>query len=390
MIPRLLTDRINWALEHFPAVGLVGARQVGKTTLAQMVAESFPRESVYLDLERAADYSLLSEPEQYLSMHADQLVIIDEIQTHPELFPELRGLIDRDRRTGRFLLLGSSSPALKRQSGESLAGRISYHELTGLLSDELDYGVESRNMLWLRGGFPDSCLAVNDEVSIAWREGFIQTYLQRDLSMMGYDVRTPAITMRRFWRMLAHCHGQFANMRQFASNLDLSWQTIRKYADMLEETFMIRQLPPFFANLKKRLVKTPRIYLRDSGVLHRLLDIGSMDALMSHPVLGASWEGFCIEQILARAPSGWMASFYRTQAGAEIDLILEPQAFQPPIAVEFKYSLAPKLTKGFWSAHSDLKPRASFVVYPGQESYPIANGVQAIPLTEINRLWTNA
>ena len=385
-----MTDRINWSLEHFPAVGLVGARQVGKTTLAQMLAESFPRECVYLDLERAADYSLLSEPEQYLSMHADKLVIIDEVQTHPGLFPELRGLIDRDRRAGRFLLLGSSRPALKRQSGESLAGRISYHELTGLLLDELDRGAGTRRMLWLRGGFPDSFLAADDEVSLAWREDFIQTYLQRDLSVMGYDVRTPAITMRRFWQMLAHCHGQFVNTRQFASNLDLSWQTIRKYADMLEETFMIRQLPPFFANLKKRLVKTPKIYLRDSGILHRLLDIGSLDALMGHPVLGASWEGFCIEQILARAPGGWLASFYRTQAGAEIDLILESQSRQAPIAVEFKYSLTPKLTRGFWVAHGDLKPRASFVVYPGRESYPLGDGVLAIPLTEISRIWAEA
>ena len=309
MIARLLTDRINWSLEHFPAVGLVGARQVGKTTLAQMIAESFPGQCVYLDMERAADYSLLSEPEQYLSIHADKLVIIDEVQTHPGLFPELRGLIDRDRRAGRFLLLGSSSPILKRQSGESLAGRISYHELTGLLLDELDSGTESLRILWLRGGFPDSFLADDDEVSIVWREDFIQTYLQRDLSLMGYDVRTPAMTMQRLWRMLGHYHGQFINTRQFASNLDLSWQTIRKYVDMLEETFMIRQLPPFFANLKKRLVKTPKIYLRDSGVLHRLLDIGSFDALLSHPVLGASWEGFASNRYSLRYPTiGWRAS----------------------------------------------------------------------------------
>lgn len=382
-----MTNRICWALEHFPAVGLVGARQVGKTTLAKMLADSLPGECIYLDLERSVDYAILDEPEHYLSANADKLVIIDEVQVRGKLFPELRSLIDRHRKPGRFLLLGSSSPTMKRQSGESLAGRISYYELTGLLLAELDATVENRDTLWVRGGFPDSYLAATNDVSIAWRENFIQTYLQRDLAMMGYNIRTPAVTLRRFWQMLAHYHGQTPNTRRIASGLDLSWQTIRKYLDMLEETFMIRQLYPYHTNLKKRLVKTPKLYLRDTGLLHTLLEIGTFDNLMGHPVLGASWEGFCLEQILTQAPGGWGASFYRTQSGAEIDLILEPQPFQPPIAVEFKHSLTPKLTKGFWSAHGDIKPRKSFIIYPGKKQFSQANNVEVIPLTQINRIW---
>ena len=388
MIDRILAQRIRQSLEQFPAVGLIGARQVGKTTLARAFARDFPARTLYLDMELPSDYAALNEPEQFLPRHTDKLVIIDEIQRRGELFPVLRSLIDADRRPGRFLLLGSSSPDLKRQSGESLAGRIAYHELSGLLLSELPSSLTAaRDALWLRGGLPDSFLAPTDETSVHWRENFIQTYLQRDLAVMGYAVRTPAVTLRRFWQMLAHCHGQNTNTRQMASGLDLSWQTIRRYLDMLEETFMVRQLPPFHANLKKRLVKTPKVYLRDAGVMHCLLGIDTFDALLGHPILGASWEGFCLEQILSRMPSRWDASFYRTQAGAGIDLVLTPQPGRPPIVVEFKYSQAPKLTKGFWNARADLHAQASFVVYPGQRAYPMRQNVEALPLTQIDRIW---
>jgi predicted AAA+ superfamily ATPase len=385
MILRDLQNKVTQSLQRFPAVGLIGARQVGKTTLAKMIAESWPKESLYLDLERPGDYSAMTEPERFLSRHASKLVIIDEIQIQGELFPVLRSLIDMDRRSGRFLLLGSSSPDLIRQSGESLAGRIAYHELSPFLLNELSK--DQMDTLWLRGGFPQSILAESDDASIQWRQDFIMTYLQKDLSVMGYDIRIAPMTLRRFWQMLAHMHGQLVNQSQLATNMEFSRQSIRKYIDILQETFMIRQLQPFHANLKKRLVKTPKNYIRDSGILHTLLGINTLDELMSHSVVGMSWEGFCIEQILNRLPRGWDAFFYRTQAHAEVDLVLQPQIGKAPIFVEFKHSQTPKLTAGFWSAQNDLRPKACYVVYPGTTSYPLAKEVEALPLAQINKIW---
>jgi predicted AAA+ superfamily ATPase len=387
MIERELHSQITDSLQHFPAVGLVGARQVGKTTLAQTIAQRWPGKILYLDLERPTDYSALKEPELFLSRNTDKLVIIDEVQLRPDLFPILRSLIDMDRRPARFLLLGSSSPDLMRQSGESLAGRIAYHELSPFLLSELS--PDKMDLLWMRGGFPNSTLAVSDRVSIQWRQDFIMTYLQRDLSFMGYDVRIPVVKLRRFWQMLAHNHAQLLNLSQLAMNMELSRQSIRKYLDILHETFMLRQLQPFSVNVKKRLVKSPKIFIRDSGILHTLLNIKSFHELMANPILGASWEAFCLEQILCRMPRPWEAFFYRSQAGAEIDLILQPRFAQPPISVEFKYSQSPKLTKGFWEAKEDLKPAASYVIYPGAHQYPLAPSVEALPLNQIHRIWQN-
>lgn len=385
MIKRILYNQVLQSLQHFPAVGLVGARQVGKTTLAQMIAKQWPEKTLYLDLERPTDYSTLSEPEFFLSRHADKLVIIDEIQLRGDLFPVLRSLIDMDRRPGRFLLLGSSSPDLIRQSGESLAGRIAYHELSPLLLSELSS--DKMDLLWMRGGFPDSFLAASDEVSTQWREDFIMTYLQRDLSFMGYDIRIPVMKLRRFWQMLAHTHGQLTNLSQLAMNMELSRQSIHKYLDILQETFMVRQLQPFHTNLKKRLVKSPKIFIRDSGILHALMGINSLQELMGHSILGMSWEGFCIEQILSQIPRTWEAFFYRSQAGAEVDLVLQRRFGEPPIFVEFKYSQSPKLTRGFWEASADLQPKACYVIFPGTQSYPLGESVEVLPLSEIDKIW---
>jgi len=385
MIERILQNQIIQSLQRFPAVGLIGARQVGKTTLAKMIADRWPKECLYIDLERPSDYTALSEPERFLSRHIEKLVIIDEIQLRRELFPVLRSLIDMDRRPGRFLLLGSSSPDLIRQSGESLAGRIAYHRLSPFLLSELS--LDEMDLLWIRGGFPPSTIAECEDASIQWRQDFIMTYLQRDLSVMGYEIRIPAMTLRRFWQMLAHTHGQPANLSQLATNMELSRQSIRKILDVLQETFMIRQLQPFYANIKKRLVKTPKIYIGDSGILHTLLGINTLDDLMRHTTIGTSWEGFCMEQILNRMPRGWDAFFYRTQAGAEVDLILQPQPGQAPIFVELKHSQTPKLTAGFWSAQKDLQPKACYVVYPSTIAYPLTKSVEVLPLTQINKIW---
>jgi predicted AAA+ superfamily ATPase len=385
MIKRDLENQILQSLKLFPAAGLIGARQVGKTTLSKMIADTWSKESLYVDLERPSDYTALSEPELFLSRHAKKLVIIDEIQLRGELFPVLRSLIDMDRHPGRFLLLGSSSPDLMRQSGESLAGRIAYHQLSGFLLSELS--PDKTDLLWIRGGFPPSTIAESEDASIQWRQDFIMTYLQRDLSILGYDIRIPSMTLRRFWQMLAHVHGQSANFSQLATSMELSRQSVRKILDILQETFMVRQLQPFYVNIKKRLVKTPRIYIRDSGILHTLLGINTFDDLMRHSAIGKSWEGFCIEQILNQIPRGWDTFFYRTQAGAEVDLILQQQPGEAPIFIEFKYSKTPKLTTGFWSAQKDLQPKACYVVYPGTIAYPLTKSVEALPLTQINKIW---
>ena len=381
MIKRNLLPALLASLRRFPVVALVGPRQVGKTTLAQTVARKLGH-AVYLDLERPSDAAKLTDPELYLEPLAGRLVILDEIQRRPELFPVLRSLVDAKRAVranGRFLLLGSASPALSRQASESLAGRIIYHELTPFTMGEVASGArDTRMTLWNRGGFPGSYLAPANARSLAWREAFIETHLQRDLPALG--VRIPATALRRFWEMLAHYHGQLWNASKIAGSLGVSPPTAKHYLDTLEDTFMIRQLPPFAANLKKRLVKSPKVYLRDSGLLHALLRLGSIDDLLGHPVAGASWEGWVIEQALAASGAQTSASFFRTIAGAEIDLVLErPRGKR--IALEIKLSSAPKPSRGFWSGIADLKPSAAYVVYPGKERYPLGPGVEALPVS---------
>lgn len=377
MFHRTIAAELALELDHTPAVALLGPRQVGKTTLALEVAHTRP--SVYLDLESERDRAKLDNAELYLSDHLDKLVILDEVHRAPALFPLLRGLIDQARRRGKtagqYLLLGSASWDLLQQSGETLAGRISYLDMTGLTVQET--GADQQDSLWLRGGFPDSLRSPNEARSLRWRESFIRTYLERDIPQFG--PRIPAETLRRLWTMLAHHQGGLLNVAQLARNIGVDAKTAASYIDLLSDLLLVRRLAPWHDNQGKRLVKSPKVYVRDSGLVHALLRIGSKDDLLSHPVVGASWEGFCIENLLACAPRGVQAFFYRSSGGAEVDLLLLwPNGER--WAIEIKRSTAPKVERGFHSACEDLQPARKLVVYPGQESYRLREDVHAVSL----------
>jgi predicted AAA+ superfamily ATPase len=377
MIDRLLSPRLLEALGDSPAVALLGPRQSGKTTLALEVGAK--QGALYLDLESEADRAKLAMPELYLADHADRLVILDEVHRAPGLFPVLRGIIDRGRRAGRvagqFLLLGSASLELLKQSGETLAGRIAYLELGPL--NALETQPRPLDELWVRGGFPGSLLARSDARSLRWRQDFIRTYLERDIPQFG--PRIAAETLRRFWTMLAHHQGGLLNTAQFARNLGVDAKTAASYLDLLVDLLLVRRLPPWHGNLNKRLVKSPKVFIRDSGLAHALLGIPDRETLLSHPVLGQSWECFVIENLLAAAPAQVEAHFYRSSAGAEIDLLLSwPSGIL--WAIEIKRSLAPKLERGFHAACADLQPKRRFVVYPGTDRFSVAEGVEALPL----------
>ena len=386
MIERRILRTVLDRLGQFPAVALLGPRQAGKTTLAESIAARSlaGSETVYLDLEAPADRARLADPAHYLAAHEDKLVILDEIQRAPELFQTLRGLIDsgrrRDRRAGRFLLLGSASIDLLRQSGETLAGRIAYVELGPL--DILEAGEAEGEKLWIRGGFPDSFLAGSDEASAVWRENFIRTYLERDIPQLG--PRIPAETLRRFWTMLAHAQGGLHNAAQFARGLAVDGKTVARYLDLMVDLLLVRRLPPYHANIRKRLVKSPKVYVRDSGIVHGLLGLDNSEAVLGHPVAGGSWEGFVLENLLRVAPERTGASFYRTAAGAEIDLVLELPG-NSLWAIEIKRGLAPRLERGFYQAREDIEPDRSFVVYSGGGRYPMAEGVEAISVQDMAR-----
>ena len=383
MIARQKLRLLRARLDQFPAVALLGPRQVGKTTLAELIAEE--RASVYLDLEDAADREKLSYAALYLSGHEDKLVILDEVHRVPELFQTLRGLIDkgrrRDIRAGRFLLLGSASIDLLKQSGETLAGRIAYVELEPFNVLEVDG--DAREQLWIRGGFPDSFLAGSDEASTVWRENFLRTYLERDIPQLG--PRVPAETLHRFWTMLAHLQGSTLNGAQLARGLAVDGKTVARYLDLLVDLLLVRRLSPLCPNVGKRLVKSPKVYVRDCGIVHTLLGLDDRDAVLSHPVAGGSWEGFVLENLLGAAPERVRPWFYRTAAGAEIDLVLEMPGGKL-WAIEIKRGLAPKLDKGFHHARQDLQPERSFVVYSGNDRYPKAEGVEVIGLGELAAL----
>lgn len=389
MYKRLAHRHVQTALARQAAVALIGPRQVGKTTLAHQIAET--TNALYLDLELRADRGKLADPALFLTRYEDRLVILDEIHRVPELFQELRGLIDagrrRGRRTARFLLLGSASIDLLRQSGESLAGRIEYVALHPLNVLEAAPDDDTLHALWLRGGFPDSVLAANDADSLALRQNFIRTYLERDLTHLS-PRRIPAETLGRLWTMLAHSQATLLNASQIAAGLSVSAPTVAAYIDLLVDLLLVRRLPPFRTNMRKRLVKSPKVYVRDSGLVHALLGIADDNALAGHPVVGASWEGFVIENLLSVAPPRTRASFYRTAAGAEIDLVLELPGNRGLWAIEIKRALAPSLGKGFHHARADLQPARTFVVCAGEERYPITKNVAAIGLREMAELVT--
>lgn len=379
MIERKLQSILTGYLTEFPAVALLGPRQVGKTTLAMAVAGSMP--SVYLDLESPDGLNKLSDPLNYLRLHEDKLVILDEVQRMPGLFQVLRGLIDEGKRKGlvkaRFLLLGSASIELIKQSSESLAGRIAYLELGGLSLPET--GFAALNQLWLRGGFPDSFLAQTDEKSLRWRENFIRTYLERDIPALG--PRIPAETLRRFWTMLAHNQGGLLNAASLARGLAVDGKTIARYLDLLQDLLLVKRLQPWHSNVGKRLTKSVKVFVRDSGVVHALLGIKDLEQLLGNPIAGMSWEGFVLENILNQLPQPVQPYFYRTAAGAEIDLLLVfPSGEQ--WAVEVKRSLTPKPEKGFYFACHDLKPTRSFVIYPGEDRYPLSDQTDVIGLMD--------
>jgi predicted AAA+ superfamily ATPase len=383
MIERRVHTELVRMINQYPAVALLGPRQVGKTTLALNVADSRP--AIYLDLESPSDQAKLTEPELYLAEHEDKLVILDEVHRQPDLFETLRGLIDKGRRrgrgTGRFLLLGSASVDLLKQSGETLAGRISYLELAPF--DVLELGEESIDPLWVRGGFPGSVLAEDDAISMRWRRDFIRTYLERDIPQFG--VRIPAETVRRFWTMLAHSQGGILNAAQLARGIGVTGSTVAHYLDLLVDLLLVRRLQPWHRNVGKRLVKSPKIYIRDSGLVHALLGLASKEELLGHPIVGDSWEGFVIETLLGVAPAGTEASFYRTLAGAEMDLVLALPGGRL-WTIEVKRGVAPKLERGFHHAIGDLTPDKSFVVYNGRERFPLSEQTEAIGLVGLARV----
>jgi uncharacterized protein len=318
----------------------------------------------------------------FLSQYKDRLVIIDEMQKMPQLFSLMRALVDQKRVSGRFLILGSASPSLIKHASESLAGRIIYHELTPFLLNEAGNNPETIQKLWLRGGYPDSFLSVDDPDSLDWRNAFIKTYLERDIPQLG--LRLPANTLRRFWTMLAHLSGQLFNASAIARSLGVTAPTVSHYLDIMVDTFIVRRLEPFFPNVKKRLTKSPKVYIRDAGILHALLMADSMDSLSGNPIVGNSWEGFIIEQITGVLPDSCKAYFYRTDAGAEMDLVIV-SGRKKITGIEIKYSLSPKPTKGFWSALTDTGCKKAFIVYPGTEFYPLADNVFAVPAMDISK-----
>ena len=384
MIPRLAESAVRKKLLQTPAVVLLGPRQVGKTTLARQIAGDWPGGAVYLDLERSADRLRLEDADDYLRAHVGRLVILDEIHRAPGVFESLRGIIDENRlagvRSGQFLLLGSASLDLMRQSSETLAGRVSYMDISPIHIQEIIPVQIEAEQLWLRGGFPDSLLAADEEHSLDWRRDFIRSYLERDVPM--FAPRLPSETIGRLWTMLAHQQGGLLNQARIASSLGVSNPTIDRYIDLLVDLQLIRRLRPWSSNAGKRLVKAPKVYVRDSGILHGLLELKTRNDVLGHPVCGPSFEGFCIDNLIAAAGVERTAYFYRTQVGAEIDLVLE-KGGHPDIAIEVKRASAPRPERGFSIACDDLKITRRYVVYPGEESFALRNGAQAISLAQL-------
>lgn len=372
MIQRRLQKEIIALLKQFPAVAILGARQVGKTTLAKQIAALQKRTSLYLDLENPLDVRRLADPYTFLSDNKDKFIIIDEVQTIPSIFAVLRSIIDEDRRNGRFILLGSASPQLVKGVSESLAGRIAYRELSPISFIELPEKI-SRNKHWLRGGFPASLLARSDKVAAEWMNNFIRSYVERDLSFLfGFDLTGNII--RRILSMLAHVNGSVWNAEMMARSLGITAPTVNRYIDFLEGAFLVHRLPAFYVNTRKRLVKAPKVYIRDSGLLHRLSDVHTMFSLKGHPVVGSSWEGYVVEQVKELKPAGMDLYYYRTQAGAEFDIVLV-KGIHPVACAEIKLNNAPVISKGNYQSIADLKTKKNFVVVPDVDEYKTKDGI---------------
>ncbi len=381
-IERLQKSKILESLKTYPIVAILGARQVGKTTLAKEISLLFGKKSIYLDLENPSDIAKLNDPLLFFADNEDKMVILDEIQHKPELFSLLRSIVDKDRRNGRFLILGSASPDLLNKSSQTLAGRIRYHELSPFCIFET--GFEKLDNLWIKGGFPSAFMLKNSDKSFDWIESFVKTFLERDLNVLGFNL-SPT-NMRKVWMMTAHYHSSTVNYSNIAKSLEVTHKTIKRWIDILSDTYMLRQLQPWEGNVAKRLIKSPKIYLRDSGILHYLLGIESKDKLLSNPMLGASWEGFVVEQIAAVIPERSNMYFYRTVTGDEIDLIVDSPKYGK-IAFEIKRSLIPSLGKGFYNALEVIKPNNAYVIYSGKEKYRLNQDITAIPLQKVREIF---
>lgn len=382
MLPRWISKKIQDSLSQVPALAILGTRQIGKTTLSKTIASTM--ESIYLDLESPDDLLKLGNPTQFLKLHQDKLVILDEIQRSPDLFMVLRGLIDQNRQNGKkaaqYLILGSASMDLLRQSSESLAGRIRFIEMSGLNCLEIEPNFKSLQTLWYRGGYPDSYLSKNDAIAMDWVEDLIRSYLERDIPQMGF--RIPAIRLRRLWTMLSHLQGETINASKLASNLEVDAKTIRFYIDILSDLLLLRSIQPWHSNTKKRLVKSPRYYIRDSGILHRLLGIDSHNELLSHPILGKSWEGFVIENIQSILPQRAETYFYRSAAGAEIDLVIKLSS-KITLAIEIKHSTTPKIPSHFSETCNEIGATHKYIVYSGDDEFPSTQDTTIISLPNL-------
>ena len=379
MLQRILHTHISKLLKQFPAVAILGPRQVGKTTLAKQLGAAAKKETIYIDLEKQKDRLLLSDIDSFLEDHKNKCVIIDEVQTMPEVFAALRPAIDEHRKAGRFILLGSASPKLVKGVSESLAGRISYTQLTPFMYNEIAPKI-SMQKHWFRGGFPNSILAKNDGQSLQWREDFIETYIQRDMSFIfNADINTRI--MRYLWAMIANRQSSIWNAEEYSRALGVSAPTVIKYVDFLEGAYLVRRLHPFFINVNKRLVKAPKIYIRDTGLLHQLCNIDTMGTLKKNTIIGASWEGYVIEEICKALPKDIQPFYYRTQAGTECDLVLV-KGITVKACIEIKHSNSPTLTKGFFESVKDLKPQKSFVITPASHTYKLKEGIIVTTLNE--------
>ncbi|MFB6318432.1 ATP-binding protein [Saccharicrinis sp. FJH54] len=378
MINRRILSEILDSLSYFPVVSIIGPRQVGKTTLAKQLMDQVEKPGIYLDLEIQSDLFKLNDPELFLSNHSNHLVVIDEVQHKKELYPLIRGLVDQDRKPARFLLLGSASPELIRHSSESLAGRIAYHRLFPFDLTEVAESV-SQNDLWIKGGFPNALFPPKPELSQRWMENFIDTYLNRDLLQLGLSASPRVI--RDLWTMMAHLNGQLLNATTIGKSLGITTPTVKRYIDFLEDAFLLKSLQPFHWNISKRLVKTPKVYLTDTGILHHLLGIKDFFSLSGNPVIGNSWEAFVFNQVYAVRPDGTGIYFYRTHQGTEVDLVFT-RGLAVIATAEIKYSNSPKLTKGNFQAFEDLKSPMNFVITPSSDDYLIKERIRVCSLSD--------